>query len=104
MSHIDTLQQALKDPELEGVDCLVPENRDLVAKALEEFPDATHISEWRYEMGRITYKYHVHGVELGEELKRLAAEGKTSRHPKLVDVYEVSQLDTILAPVPAGSH
>ena len=102
--YMQTLKEGLKDPELNGVECLIPDRYALFVKALQQFPDAKYVSEWRYELGHISYRYHVHNEQKGGELRKLVEEKKTSRHPKLVRVYSRSELDTILAPTATGSH
>lgn len=103
-TYMGTLREALGDPELKGITCFVPEQREAIINALQEFPSAKYASEWKYEVGIITYRYRVHDAKRGEELRTLLAQGKTSRHPKLTDVYALSELETILTPVSAGSH
>lgn len=105
-AYLDTLRSALNDPELEGITCFAPDEKEAIVHALQKFPEARYVSEWRYEVGSITYRYHVHNdAQLGEELQNLCKEGKTSRHPKLTDVFKVSELETILTdPVHADSH
>lgn len=99
--YIDILREALKDQQVKGIACLIPDDLDNIKKSLSKFPKARYLSEWRYEVGKITYRYHVHNADLGEKLKKLFKEGKTSRHPKLTDILKIKEIDSVLSkPIP----
>ncbi|MBI4146444.1 hypothetical protein HY489_03850 [Candidatus Woesearchaeota archaeon] len=96
MSYIENLRQTLSDPQLAGFSCLTPDQFDAVRAAVTRVPPDSYVSEWRTELGQISYKYHIHGTTRGEELRKLLADGKTSRHPQLTAVYTVGEIEAVL--------
>ena len=103
--YIDILRRALQDPELKGFKCLRKSESESIQKALSKYPKLEFVSEWKYELGRIKYKYYVHSGENGNSLEKLVAEGRTSRHPRLIRVYRIKEIREMLSePVTSGSH
>jgi|GEM_PF-4271743 len=96
MSEFNALELGLQDPLLPNVDCLIPEQKELFIAALKDFPEATHVSEWKYEISRAHYKYRAHEQTTGSKLKKAYSEGNTSRHPKLTGIYTISELESKL--------
>ncbi|MBI2671888.1 hypothetical protein HYX16_03060 [Candidatus Woesearchaeota archaeon] len=97
VSYIDIMKEALNDPQIKGITCLRGKEKDKIDRAIKEHPGAEYISEWRYELVDIKYKYHMHDRSLGQELEKLLRDGKTSRHPTLIKVYKISQIESMLA-------
>lgn len=95
--YIDTLKQALKDPELKGVRYFLPQEKDAILEGLEDHPNTKYISEWKYEVGKIKHKFKLHEDNIGKQLEELFKQKKTSRHPELVWVYSVDDVNSLLA-------
>lgn len=88
--YMEILRNALKDPELNGVDLIIP---DTAAKVSQMLGKGAYVSEWLYEgAGPLRYKYHCHVARMGKELKALLSQGKCSSRPKLTNVYTAKEL------------
>lgn len=93
---IGILRQALKAPLLEGIVCISSKYSREIVQFLETLPENGCVSEWRYGIGKIEYKFRVHINGLGVELKQAFLEGIRGGHPKLTAVYTKQELQNLI--------
>lgn len=65
--HITLFKQALKDPQINGIECICPSFVKGLSKLVTNLPDNAWVSEWRY---RGQYLYHGHSENIGLKLKQ----------------------------------
>ncbi len=95
-------KQALKDPQIEGLECICPSLVGELSRLVKELPDSAWVSEWRYGMSVITYRYYLHLNEVGSQLKKAHDEGKRAGHPFFTGIYSKQDLEKLLAKYEAG--
>ncbi|MCK4670557.1 MAG: hypothetical protein KAT43_05120 [Nanoarchaeota archaeon] len=97
INPIHILLRALKDPILEGIDCICPSNYPKLAITLVNLSSDTFISEWRYGIGEIKYECHVHRNGIGEQIKRAFENGvRGGGSRKLTSVRSKEELDVLI--------
>jgi len=90
-------KKALKDPQIKGLECICPSDKSALRKVLINLPDDEWVSEWRYGMGEIFYRYHRHLNGLGQKLKKAYDEGKRAGHPFFTGIFSKQDLESITA-------
>lgn len=95
MEYLAVLKKALKDPKVQGLSCISPNNKPKLLEILRELPSTSYLSEWKYGMGQIKYVYHVHNGK-GVKLKEAFDNGARGGHPKLTGVYSKKDLQAII--------
>ena len=91
--HIILFKQALKDPQIEGLECICPHFVRELSKLVTNLPDNAWVSEWGYG-GQ--YRYYRHSNDIGLKLKQFYDLGKRGGNPKLTNVYSKKRLEIIL--------
>ncbi|MBI4155110.1 hypothetical protein HY498_03425 [Candidatus Woesearchaeota archaeon] len=90
-------KKALKDPQIKGLECICPSGRVALQKVLKTLPDNVWVSEWRYGMGIVSYRYYLHINGLGLKLKKAYDEGKRAGHPFFTGIFSKQDLESIAA-------
>ncbi|NQU78834.1 hypothetical protein HQ545_03625 [Candidatus Woesearchaeota archaeon] len=54
---------------------------------LDNIPDGGFVSEWRNDVGSVSYEYRIHGQEEGVLLRELCKSGSVGGYPRLTKVY-----------------
>ena len=91
--HIVLFRQALKDPKIDGLECISPRFRDELSRLVKHLPEDHWVSEWRYGG---EYAYYEHTADIGPKLKKFYEQGKKAGNPKLTNVYSKKRLEIIL--------
>jgi hypothetical protein len=91
--HITLFREALKDPKINGLECISPRFIAGLSKLVNLLCDDSWVSEWRY--GR-RYVYHRHTKDIGPKLNQFYGEGKRAGNPTLTNVYSKTRLEIIL--------
>src|SRR3989344_6295700 len=96
MGHVyDILKRAHRDPKID-LYCVTPELYKEIARILPKIPEDAIVSEWRYDIIKVHYEYHIHTDGIKEELLKLFKEGKRGWHPTLTAIYSREDLEKIV--------
>lgn len=98
MNIREQLKFALLDPQIEGISVVSLENGESIDRYLAEHSENFYLSEWRFGVGKVCYKYHIHTEEVGRGLQKLFQRGIKGGHPYLTAVYSRGDLVKIVFP------
>ncbi|MBW2997394.1 hypothetical protein KY349_03585 [Candidatus Woesearchaeota archaeon] len=71
-------------------------------RLLGDMPENGFVSEWRNDLGKVSYEYRVHDETEGAILRQLLKSGSVGRYPLLTAVYSREDIRSFLVP-PASS-
>jgi hypothetical protein len=96
-NKVALLKKGLQDPTLEGLTCIGPSEASQLVKVFNALPQDGCVSEWKYGVGEVTYRYHIHGGDTAAGLRRAFEEGIRGGHPTLTAVYTKKELQELIS-------
>lgn len=102
--YIGTLNKALEDPEIPNLGTISSNNRSRLVDLCNEMPSGALVSEWRYGVGEICYKFYMHTNGICATLKEAFEKGIRGGGPRrLENLYSKEDLLKIIRAPEADS-
>lgn len=93
MDSIEIFREALQDFEIKDLVFLSSKHKGKLERLLREHPEEFYLSEWEYQLGGIEFKYHIHDLKRGQEIRRLYDSGEQGGNPNLFGIYSRTDLE-----------
>lgn len=104
MNTRKVLRKALSAERIPDLPVLVSSDSVCLERLLDDMPENGFVSEWRNDLGKVSYEYRIHDEAEGTILRQLLKSGNVGRYPLLTAVYSREDIISFLIPPASYGH